>query len=148
MPARGLPPTLRVLIAEDNGINQRVARLSLERLGYRADVVSNGLEAIEAIKVVDYDIVFMDVHMPELDGLEATRRIRADASLRQPYIAALTANATVQDHTACCEAGMDDYLSKPFRLRDLRVVLKRFTLSGRPLVAEPCEGSDSGSTSS
>ncbi len=139
LPARGLPPALRVLIAEDNSINQRVARLSLERLGYRADVVSNGLEAIEAVKAVDYDIVFMDVHMPELDGLEATRRIRADASLRQPYIAALTANATVQDHTACQEAGMDDYLSKPFRLRDLRVVLQRFTLAGRPLVTEPSE---------
>ena len=144
LPARGLPPTLRVLIAEDNSINQRVARLSLERLGYRADVASNGLEAIEAVKAVDYDIVFMDVHMPELDGLDATRRIRADVSLRQPYIAALTANATVQDHMACREAGMDDYLSKPFRLRDLRVVLKRLALSGRSSAADSYDDSSQG----
>ncbi len=137
LPAGGLPPSLRVLIAEDNSINQRVARLSLERLGYRADVVGNGLEAIEAVETVDYDIVFMDVHMPELDGLEATRKIRANTRIRQPYIAALTANATVQDHTACRDAGMDDYLSKPFRLRDLRIVLQRFTLGGRSREAPP-----------
>ncbi len=121
-----LPKALRVLIAEDNNINQRVARLSLERLGYRADVAANGLEAIELLRSVDYDIIFMDVHMPELDGIQATRQIRADHSLKQPYIAALTANATVQDHDECREAGMDDYLSKPFRLRDLRKVLLRF----------------------
>ncbi len=124
-----LPEDLRVLIAEDNNINQRVARLSLERLGYRADVAANGLEAIELLKTINYDIIFMDVHMPELDGLGATQRIRADRSLKQPYIAALTANATVQDHEECRQAGMDDFLSKPFRLRDLRKVLIRFQAS-------------------
>ncbi|HGG57429.1 MAG TPA: response regulator, partial [Nannocystis exedens] len=115
-----------VLIAEDNNINQRVARLSLERLGYRADVAANGLEVIELLTSFTYDIIFMDVHMPELDGLETTRQIRANESIKQPYIAALTANATVQDHEECRQAGMDDFLSKPFRLRDLRKVLARF----------------------
>ena len=121
-----LSEDLRVLIAEDNNINQRVARLSLERLGYRADVATNGLEVLDLLTSFNYDIIFMDVHMPELDGLETTRQIRANTSIKQPYIAALTANATVQDHEECRQAGMDDFLSKPFRLRDLRKVLARF----------------------
>jgi len=118
-------PSLRVLVAEDNRINQRVATLSLSRFGYRADVAANGLEALAAVEAIDYDLVFMDLQMPELDGLEATRRIRANPHLHQPYIAALTANATVQDHEVCSEAGMDDYLGKPFRLAELRRVLER-----------------------
>jgi signal transduction histidine kinase/DNA-binding response OmpR family regulator len=122
---------IRILVAEDNVINQRVARLTLERLGYRVELVSNGKEAIEAIEQVGYDIVFMDVHMPELDGLEATRQIRARTDLEQPYIAAVTANATVQDRETCMAAGMDDYVSKPFRPRDLRRVLERYAASAR-----------------
>ncbi|MCA9713540.1 MAG: response regulator [Myxococcales bacterium] len=116
----------RVLIAEDNAINQKVASLSLRRLGVRAAVASNGLEAIQALLDVEYDLVFMDVHMPELDGLEATRRIRARADVRQPYIAAVTANATVKDRARCLEVGMNDYISKPYRLRDMYGVLERF----------------------
>ena len=126
MESSALPGAMRVLIAEDNPVNQRVALLSLERLGYRADVVADGLEAVEAMRTIDYDLVLMDVHMPELDGLSATRQIRADSALRQPYITALTANATVQDQEACRDAGMDDYLSKPFRLRELRSMLQRY----------------------
>jgi len=122
---------IRILVAEDNVINQRVARLTLERLGYRAELVSNGKEAIEALEQVGYDVVFMDVHMPELDGLEATRRIRARTDLQQPYIAAITANATVEDREICLSAGMDDYASKPFRPRDLRQVLERYVASPR-----------------
>jgi len=117
---------IRILVAEDNTINQKVALLSLERLGYRGTVVANGLEALQALRSIDYDLVLMDVLMPEMDGLEATRRIRADGDLRQPYIAAVTANATVEDRADCLASGMDDYVSKPFRLRDLDRVIKRY----------------------
>ena len=113
----------RILLAEDNLNNQKVARLSLERLGFRADVVSTGLEAVDAVRRSAYDIVLMDMHMPELDGIDATRRIRADSSSHQPYIIAVTANATIADREACIEAGMNAYISKPYRLRDLRRVL-------------------------
>ncbi len=124
--ALALPRRIRVLVAEDNNINQKVAQLSLERLGYRATIVANGLEVIRALEEVPYDLVFMDVHMPELDGLAATRRIRASDIEHEPYIAAVTANATVEDRRRCLEAGMNDYVSKPFRLRDLHAVIKRY----------------------
>src|SRR5690606_12691011 len=88
-----------------------------------------------------YDLVLMDVHMPEVDGLEATRRIRARSDLRQPYIAAVTANATVQDREICLAAGMDDYLSKPFRPRDLRRLLERYASSERGAAAGTGSGS-------
>ena len=117
-----LGPT-RILLAEDNVNNQKVARLSLERLGFRADVVSTGVEAVDAVQRSAYDIVLMDVHMPEMDGLDATRQIRGDRSSHQPYIIAVTANATIADREACIEAGMNAYISKPYRLRDLRRVL-------------------------
>ena len=120
-----LPRDIRILVAEDNVINQKVARLSLERLDYRATIVADGAEALEQLAEVDYDLVLMDMQMPELDGLQATRRIRA-SELRQPYIIAMTANATVRDRTACLEAGMNDYISKPFRMRDLYRTLLRF----------------------
>ncbi|MEM9453782.1 MAG: response regulator [Myxococcota bacterium] len=129
-----IPPGLRVLLAEDNLVNQRVAQLSLERLGLRADVVSSGLEAIAAVRQQSYDVVLMDVHMPELDGLAATRRIRADPSVIQPIIVAVTANATTRDREQCIEAGMDAYISKPYRLDELTGVL-----AGLP-VSEPGEG--------
>jgi CheY-like chemotaxis protein len=115
---------LRILIAEDNQINQKLAVLTLKRLGYMADLVGNGLEAIENIRAHPYDVVLMDVQMPEMDGLTATKFIRSDQSLSQPYIIALTANATVEDRQVCLDAGMDDYLSKPFRLGELVGVLE------------------------
>jgi len=118
------PVSLRVLLAEDNVVNQKVARLMLTKLGHRVDIVSNGLEAVDAVGRGAYDVVLMDVQMPELDGLGATRAIRADHGVdRQPPIVAMTANVEVEDRAACTAAGMDGYLSKPVRLTDLAAVL-------------------------
>jgi PAS domain S-box-containing protein len=117
---------LRILLAEDNAMNQKVALRLLERLGYRADVATNGLEAIEALERQPYDVVLMDVQMPELDGLDATRRIveRWPAESR-PHIVAMTANALPEDREACFAAGMDDYVAKPIRPEELVAALKR-----------------------
>ncbi len=106
---------LRVLLAEDNPVNRKVALRLLERLGYRALAVGNGTEAVRAATTGAFDLIFMDVQMPEVDGLEATRRIRAEmpAEFRQPVIVALTANAIAGDAELCRAAGMDDYVSKP-----------------------------------
>jgi signal transduction histidine kinase/DNA-binding response OmpR family regulator len=117
---------LHVLVAEDNAVNQKLALRLLERLGYAADLATNGLEAIAAIERKRYDVVFMDVQMPELDGLEATRRIvaRWDRAHR-PTIVAMTANAMDGDREMCLAAGMDDYLSKPIRPEELAAALDR-----------------------
>ncbi len=128
----GLPASLRILLAEDNSVNQKVALLLLERLGYRADLAANGLEALAALRRQPYDLVLMDVQMPEMDGLEAARRIRAEwPPDARPRIIAMTANALRGDREACLEAGMDDYLSKPILLDDLRQVLLRPSLLSR-----------------
>jgi CheY-like chemotaxis protein len=122
---------LRILLAEDNAVNQKVAVRLLERLGYRADVASNGLEAIESLERQGYDVVLMDVQMPEMDGLEATRKIRDLASLKDLpslkaiRIIAMTANATEEDRRIALEAGMDDYVSKPVRLEELVEALRK-----------------------
>jgi PAS domain S-box-containing protein len=117
---------LRILLAEDNAMNQKVALRLLEQLGYRADVATNGLEAIEALERQPYDVVLMDVQMPELDGLDATRRIceRWPAESR-PHIVAMTANALPEDREACFAAGMNDYVAKPIRAEELVAALKR-----------------------
>src|SRR4029077_8274385 len=117
--------TLRILLAEDNAVNQKVALLLLGRLGYRADVAWNGREALEALERQTYDVVLMDVQMPELDGLDATRRIceRWPAG-RRPRIVAMTANAMEEDREACFAAGMDDYVAKPIRPDDLARALQ------------------------
>jgi CheY-like chemotaxis protein len=122
----------RVLIAEDNVVNQQVVRRMLEKLGYRSDVVANGLEVLAALHSRAYDVVFMDVQMPELDGLEASRRIArrfaqpgADGLGVRPWIIALTANAIEGDRDACLAAGMDDYLSKPVKVADIAAALAR-----------------------
>ena len=126
---------LRILLAEDNGVNQRVAVLMLERLGQRPVVVSNGAEAVEALRNAAYDLVLMDVQMPVMDGLEATRRIRADLPAdRQPRIVAMTANALVEDREASLDAGMDDHLAKPVRAEELAAVLARVTTRSVPTV--------------
>lgn len=118
---------LRILLAEDNVINQKVALRILEKLGYRADIAGNGLEAIEAVKAINYDIVFMDVHMPELDGLEASRRIVAEIPKdARPTIIAMTANAMQGDKELCLASGMDDYLGKPVRIEELQDTLSRW----------------------
>jgi signal transduction histidine kinase/FixJ family two-component response regulator len=117
---------LRVLVAEDNPVNQRVALLLLSRMGYRPDVAGNGVEVLEALRVRPYDLVLMDVRMPEMDGITATRRIRADLPAdRQPHIVAMTANAMADDREACRAAGMDDFVSKPIRIAELSRVLRR-----------------------
>ncbi|MGA8257737.1 MAG: response regulator [Nocardioides sp.] len=117
---------LRILLAEDNPVNQQVARLLLERLGQQPVVVGNGREAVEAVRLAAYDLVFMDVQMPVMDGLAATRAIRAEVpSDRQPRIVAMTANALAHDRDASLEAGMDDHLTKPVRADELAAVLAR-----------------------
>jgi signal transduction histidine kinase/DNA-binding response OmpR family regulator/HPt (histidine-containing phosphotransfer) domain-containing protein/HAMP domain-containing protein len=115
---------LRILVAEDNVINQQVALSFLERLGYRADVVANGLEVLSSLRRQPYDVVLMDVQMPEMDGLEATRRIRGLspaelAAEAQPRIIAMTANVMQEDCEVCLAAGMDDYVGKPVQVEEL-----------------------------
>ncbi|MEM7799433.1 MAG: response regulator [Chloroflexota bacterium] len=117
---------LRLLLAEDNLVNQKVARKMFERLGYHMDIVADGLEAVEAVRARHYDVVYMDVQMPNMDGVEATRLIREDDTLEpQPHIVAMTANALVGDRERYLEAGMDDYISKPVRLDDIFESLER-----------------------
>ena len=115
---------LRILLAEDNAVNQLVALRMLERLGCRADTAANGKEVLKAMQNRSYDIVLMDVQMPEMDGLEAARRIRSSKGV-QPYIIAMTAHAMKGDREVCLEAGMDDYVSKPVRMEELRAAMQR-----------------------
>jgi signal transduction histidine kinase/CheY-like chemotaxis protein len=110
---------LKILLAEDNAVNQKLALRLLEQMGYRADVASNGLEAVESIQRQIYDVILMDIQMPEMDGLDATRNIRKLASLRQPRIIAMTANAMQGDREMCISAGMEDYIAKPIRINEL-----------------------------
>jgi PAS domain S-box-containing protein len=124
--ARPETSSLRILLAEDNAVNQKVALRILDRLGHQADVASNGIEALEAHERQSYDVVLMDVQMPEMDGLDASRRIceRWPAESR-PRIIAMTANAMMEDREACFAAGMDDYVAKPVRPEELAEALSR-----------------------
>lgn len=117
---------LRILLAEDSTVNQKVALLMLDRMGYRADVVANGLEVLAALERQPYDLVLMDVQMPEMDGLEASRQIcqRWRGNTR-PRLVAMTANALQGDRETCIAAGMDDYISKPVQIRELEAALLR-----------------------
>jgi CheY-like chemotaxis protein len=115
---------LRILLAEDNVVNQKLALRLLQHMGYRADLASNGLEAIESVQRQTYDIVLMDVQMPEMDGLAATRAICARWSAdERPRIIAMTANAMQGDRDMCLSAGMDDYVTKPIRVDALVAAL-------------------------
>lgn len=134
---------LRILLAEDIAVNQKLAVAMLERMGYRPDVVANGCEVLEALERQAYDVVLMDVRMPEMDGLEATRRIRATLPPdRQPRVVALTAHALREDRQMCLNAGMDDYLSKPFQPAELKAALRRCAeaLAARAGTAPAAEG--------
>ncbi len=117
---------LRVLLVEDNVVNQRVAMRILEKLGFRPDLASNGVEAVQAVTRQRYDVVLMDVQMPEMDGLEATRVIRRTLPAeRQPRIVAMTAGAFREERERCLDSGMDDYLAKPIQPQDLLAALER-----------------------
>jgi len=122
---------LKILLAEDNAVNQKLALRLLEQMGYRADVASNGLEAVESVARQKYDVVLMDVQMPEMDGMEATRKILDLtgfgnlSGLKPPHIIGLTANAMQGDREACLEAGMKDYIAKPIRVDELVDALLR-----------------------
>jgi CheY-like chemotaxis protein len=115
---------LRILIVEDNVLNQKLALGLLAKLGNEGEVVGTGLEALEALNRKKYDVVLMDVQMPGLDGLEATRRIRQRHPHGPPRIVAMTANALQEDREACFAAGMDDYLAKPIRIEQLAEALE------------------------
>ena len=124
---------LRILLAEDNVVNQKLALRLLQQMGYRADVASNGIEAIECCARQPYDVVLMDVQMPEMDGLEATRRIvaRWPSPSERPRIVAMTANAMQGDREECLAAGMDDYVTKPIRVDALVQALQAAALQAR-----------------
>ena len=118
--------SLRILLADDNVINQKVALKMLERLGCRVDVAANGLEVLNAIARVRYDVILMDVIMPEMDGIEATKKLRSKSKRYQPYIIALTASAMESDRKKCLDAGMDAYISKPVQMGELEKALNHF----------------------
>lgn len=126
-PSSGMPP--RILMAEDNPINQRVGKLILQRAGYSIDLVGNGLEARDAHQACSYDVILMDCQMPTMDGFEASRQIRA-LDQPQPVIIAVTANALAGEREKCLRAGMDDYLSKPFQAEQLVSVVKKWLALG------------------
>jgi signal transduction histidine kinase/CheY-like chemotaxis protein/HPt (histidine-containing phosphotransfer) domain-containing protein len=130
---------VHILLAEDNSINQDVAVTILQKNGIQADAVNNGVEAIKALQYGDYDLVLMDVQMPEMDGLQATRVVRAGTSpVRNHHIPiiAMTANAMRRDHEACLQAGMDDYISKPFNPAELLSKIAHWIGAAQPAGAE------------
>jgi CheY-like chemotaxis protein len=120
---------VRILLAEDNLVNQKVAILMLKRLGYAADIAANGLEVLEALERQHYDIILMDVQMPEMDGLETARRIRKMGLESQPRILAMTAYALEGDRERCLDAGMDAYIRKPVQMEELKAALEGLDIS-------------------
>jgi CheY-like chemotaxis protein len=135
---------LRILLTEDVAVNRKFALLALEDLGYTADVAVNGQEAVAATHQQPYDVILMDVQMPIVDGLEATRRIRTGQNRSaRSYIIAMTANAMQGDRELCLEAGMDDYISKPVYMEELQAALERagqsLTTAGASYQQRPAE---------
>jgi CheY-like chemotaxis protein len=148
----GLRHPLRILLAEDNPVNQKLAIRLLAQMGYSVDVAGNGVEAMASLERTPYDVILMDVQMPELDGLEATRRIRAarasdGTGKDSPWIVAMTANALAGDRELCIAAGMNDYVSKPIRPAALAAALavapsSVATVAAAPASSTPTGGSD------
>ena len=138
---------LRILLCEDNAINQKVAARILKQLGYQTDIAANGREGLEALDRQHYDLVFMDLMMPEMDGLTATRAIRErqkDGAAHPNYqsrilIIAMTAHAQQADRESCIAAGMDDYLAKPVRPADVRNTIERWAPQIQPAAARAAE---------
>jgi CheY-like chemotaxis protein len=121
---------LKILVAEDDEMNQQMALMLLKRLGYKADSAANGKEVLEIVSEKQYDLILMDVQMPEMDGLEATRMIRLCLN-EQPVIIAMTANAMDGDREACLKAGMEDYLSKPVNVDELMKTLETWAMEAK-----------------
>lgn len=122
-PGGDVVPRLCILLAEDNPTNQLVARRMLERVGHRVHLASNGLEALEAVRHQRFDAILMDMMMPEMDGVAASRAIRLETAGREVPIVAVTANVSAQDRAACLEAGMSTFLAKPFNRATLLAAL-------------------------
>ncbi|HEY0054918.1 MAG TPA: response regulator, partial [Pedobacter sp.] len=118
---------LKILIAEDDAMNQKMVIKVLNKLGYEPKMTSNGNEVLEEVSLNNYDVILMDVQMPEMDGLEATKMIRLCLSV-QPTIIAMTANTLQGDRDMCIRAGMDDYISKPVKLEELVNVLEKWSM--------------------
>ncbi len=124
---------VQILLAEDNTVNQKVELKVLSKMGYRADAVANGQEAVEVLETIPYDLVLTDCQMPEMDGYEATRSIRdprTDVRNHSIPMVAMTANAMKGDKEKCIEAGMDDYVSKPIDAKELSEAIERCTIAG------------------
>ncbi len=117
----------RILLTEDNPVNQTIAQRMLRHLGYPVDIAANGLEALQAMERQSYSIILMDIQMPEMDGLEATKIIRQRLSAEeQPLIIAVTAHALDYSREMCLDAGMDDYMAKPVQIEDLAEMLEKY----------------------
>jgi CheY-like chemotaxis protein len=116
---------MTILVAEDNIVNQKLAERILAKLGYTIEMVTNGVEAVNALNNKSYDLILMDVQMPEMDGLEASEKIRLTKG-HQPIIIAMTANAMEGDRETCLNAGMNDYISKPIKLETLILILEKW----------------------
>ncbi len=117
---------IRILVAEDNLINQKVARGILNNIGFKIEVVTNGVEVLEILKQQSFDLIFMDMQMPEMDGVEATIEIRKNNLVQQPTIVAMTANAMSESRDICIAAGMDDYIAKPVKVNDIRAIIGKW----------------------
>jgi len=126
---------LRILLVEDNHANQKIASLTITKLGYQVDIANNGIEALKEVQQNSYDLVLMDVQMPEMDGLTATKLIRSNATY-YPWIVAMTANVLPEDRQACFDVGMNDYLSKPFKAQDIVQIFSTYIQSkeGDPIL--------------
>ena len=144
-PADSSGGDVNILLAEDNSVNQMLAVRLLEKIGYRVDVVENGLDAVDRVRRRRYDLVLMDCQMPEMDGYQATAEIRRlEAGWRHTNIVAVTANAMLGDREKCLKAGMDDYLSKPIQLAQLKDVLDRWSQVASAEQPEPSPSSADG----